>query len=415
MPNYINKIKINKLLHLENLEISIHDSSCPHLIITGRNGSGKTTLLNAIADILELVASDKELGSPSLQNNDSYSRNALQTSTRDTVLSPLLDNVKENEKQSSDLNRNVDLDIDIQKLVNRYQKNQFITVFYPAFRNPRIIEPKNPTKPDLLNTRGIRNSSTSQFLYFLSDLKIQEALARNEGLIHEAEKIGNWFTNFERILKSIFEDSSLELIFNYRDYSFLIHSLGQSFRLTQLSDGYTAILEIVADLILRMQDEGNLSRVYDKKGIVLIDEVETHLHLTLQKEILPFLTTVFPNIQFIVTTHSPFVLSSLPNAVAYDLEHQEELTKLTDYSFEALSEGYFGVKSQSSYIYSELERLKELIIRETPLSDVEKFEVKEIVHNFNEIPSSVLPALKGEYEKFYISNATRIKEVLNRV
>lgn len=59
---------------------------------------------------------------------------------------------------------------------------------------------------------------------------------------------------------------------------------------------------------------------FDMQGIVLIDEIETHLHLELQKIILKLLTTVFPNIQFIITTHSPFILSSLENTVVYDLE-----------------------------------------------------------------------------------------------
>ena len=54
--------------------------------------------------------------------------------------------------------------------------------------------------------------------------------------------------------------------------------------------------------------------------LLLIDEIETHLHLELQKKILSFLTTLFPNIQFIVSTHSPFILNSLENAVIYDLE-----------------------------------------------------------------------------------------------
>ena len=56
------------------------------------------------------------------------------------------------------------------------------------------------------------------------------------------------------------------------------------------------------------------------EGIVLIDEIETHLHLELQRSILPFLTEMFPNLQFIVTTHSPFVASGLENVVVYEPE-----------------------------------------------------------------------------------------------
>lgn len=213
------------------------------------------------------------------------------------------------------------------------------------------------------------------------------------------------------MLRQIFVDETLTLEFNYQDYNFFIRSDNQMVKFTELSDGYAAIIEIVADLILKMQGEGSLSSSYNKRGVVLIDEIETHLHLRLQKEILPFLTTIFPNIQFVVTTHSPFVLSSLPNAVAYDLEHKKVLSELTDYSFEALSEGYFGVPSQSSYIRTELGRFKDLVLKGS-LSDNEKLELKEIKKNFDKISSSVLPALKGEYDDFYIENSEHIKEVL---
>lgn len=50
-------------------------------------------------------------------------------------------------------------------------------------------------------------------------------------------------------------------------------------------------------------------------------KIETHLHLELQKNIMSLLTTIFHNIQFIVTTHSPFILNSLDNVVIYDLEN----------------------------------------------------------------------------------------------
>lgn len=85
-----------------------------------------------------------------------------------------------------------------------------------------------------------------------------------------------------------------------------------------------------SDLILRMDKNWLLDEEisqYNAQGIVLIDELETHLHIELQKKILPFLTKFFPNIQFIVTTHSPYILNSISNAKAYDLEKHVELKK----------------------------------------------------------------------------------------
>lgn len=52
--------------------------------------------------------------------------------------------------------------------------------------------------------------------------------------------------------------------------------------------------------------------------------------------------------------HSPFVLNSIPNAVAYDLEKSLRLENLTEYSYEALTEGYFKVETDSSFLLNKL-------------------------------------------------------------
>ena len=81
-----------------------------------------------------------------------------------------------------------------------------------------------------------------------------------------------------------------------------------------LSDGVRALVSLVADLAWRCAKLnphlGSLTQDYTP-GIVMIDEVDLHLHPAWQQTILPRLMEVFPNIQFIVTTHSPQVLSSV--------------------------------------------------------------------------------------------------------
>ena len=163
-----------------------------------------------------------------------------------------------------------------------------------------------------------------------------------------------------------------------------------------MSDGFAAVLEIIIDLILKMQRKDSLTRAYEQEGIVLIDEVETHLHLELQRLVLPLLTQLFPNIQFIVTTHSPFVLNSIGNAVAFDLEHQQLVDDLTEYSYESLAEGYFGVRTSSSYTEMQLERFKELLKKETLLSS-EKNELKNLISDFDKISEVVSPLVVGAY------------------
>ena len=329
MSRYIKNIHINKVRHLKDINIPLEKEDYPHLMITGKNGSGKTSLLNAIANHIERIANDKH-------------------------------------KDFENLGEVTVTFEDVDSLIRKYQDGNFIIAFYEAHRTiKKLQEPINPTKPELQNKWGIKQTSTQEFLKFLADLKVQEALARNEKLEKDANQIREWFVNFEKLLGEIFQDKDLQLHFNYKDYSFKILTKGKEFKFTELSDGFAAVLDIVVDLILKMQHKNQLTRAYECEGIVLVDEIETHLHLELQKVIMPLLTKIFPNIQFIVTTHSPFVLSSLSNAVAFDLEHQEIIEDLTEYSYESLAEGYFGVKTASSYMGMQLGRLEELLKKES--------------------------------------------------
>ena len=211
------------------------------------------------------------------------------------------------------------------------------------------------------------------------------------------------------MLRNLFGDSKLELDFDYTDYSFYINSFGKKFKFTQLSAGYAAALDIVADMILRMQKPGSLVRAYDKPGIVLIDEPETHLHLALQRQIMPILTKLFPNVQFIVATHSPFILSSLPNAIAYDLEHSEELTDLTEYSYGALAEGYFGVEMASGDLTARISRLETLVAKEN-LDSAESEELKELFKDLETVSEAAAPIIKGrilEQKRRYLAKGAK--------
>lgn len=394
MENYIKNIKVKRIFHLRDFEINIGNASSPHLFITGKNGSGKTILLNAIGEYLDKIRNDKSLN---------FTKNQEHIAVYESLLKDSRNELQRHQYQNSldglnKIEKCTKAELVFGNIVNvsdSYHKGDFVFAFYVADRKPDMKEPKNPEKPILNKPRMIKEGLTSQFIKFLVDLKIQEALARNETQINDADNIGAWFDNFEKLLGEIYSDTNLKIVFNYKDYSFRIQTDNKLFRFTELSDGFAAIMDIMSDLILKMQSPDSLVRAYEKRGIVLIDEVENHLHLALQKNIMPILTKVFPNIQFIVTTHSPFVLNSLDNAVAYDLEHNKMLTELNEYSYEALAEGYFKVDTQSSYTVAQLNRLKELLQKEE-LSVSEKIEIKKLIEDLNNIPEALEPNAVGE-------------------
>jgi len=98
---------------------------------------------------------------------------------------------------------------------------------------------------------------------------------------------------------------------------------GRELDLAQLSDGEKCLLAMVADVARRLALANPANeRPRNAAAIVLIDEIELHLHPQWQRQVVPRLRKTFPNCQFIVSTHSPQVLSSVPASGIYLLERK---------------------------------------------------------------------------------------------
>lgn len=412
MQRYIQAIHINKVRHLHDLDIYIPDDEHPHLLITGKNGSGKTSLLEAIRDHIALLQKGQSLDFLKYEEYIQHYTQRLTNGTNPLKSAELEQQLAFWQERLNELYGKVRVEFENPtQIVFHSSDKPFICAMYAASREVRMSEPLSPTKPILSDQWLINQSVSDQFLNFLSDLKIQEALARNEHQTEDADRINDWFVSFEALLGEIFGDSALKLSFNYKDYSFHIETEGKSFKFNELSDGFAAVIDIISDLILRMNSISDRTmQLYDIPGIVLIDEVETHLHLSLQRQVMPLLTRVFPKIQFIITTHSPFVLNSIASATVYDLEHQKVLTNLSDYSYEALAEGYFEVSTRSSYLEQQLNRLTELL-KQADLDLAERFEVKELVKDLDKVSESVSPKIAGEYEELKIRWADKLSGI----
>ncbi len=173
----------------------------------------------------------------------------------------------------------------------------------------------------------------------------------------------------------------------------------EPFDFNTLSSGYAAILDIVVDLILRMERQLNRSFDFAISGIVLIDEIETHLHLELQKNIMKLLTTVFPNIQFIVSSHSPFILNSLDDVVIYDLEkHLLVEQGLSDVPYSGIVEGYFNADELSKELKEKFEKYKVLATK--PQLDADDYEqIADLEMYLDEIPDYLALKLTTEYQE----------------
>ncbi len=145
------------------------------------------------------------------------------------------------------------------------------------------------------------------------------------------EKFMSWFKTYEDEVLKFNKDKALYMAFT-NTISSLIESWSEikfSWKfddlmgkvdenkwmpMSHLSDGYRSIVSLAADIAYRaikLNPHLGEKAVLETTGIVLIDEIDMHLHPKWQRRIVADLKRVFPNIQFIVTTHSPFIVQSL--------------------------------------------------------------------------------------------------------
>ena len=154
----------------------------------------------------------------------------------------------------------------------------------------------------------------------------------------------------------------------------IVRQNGLELSLEKLSSGNIFLIEHLVMLlckmysvcVLREMESSNITRI---PGLLLIDEIENHLHPKWQKKILGIIRRTFPNLQIILTTHSPFVVSSIEGARVYTCvskgDHsviQDETDKYTHSPVEEiLASDVFAVSSFNDDITDLMKRRKELI------------------------------------------------------
>ncbi|MBE5965285.1 MAG: ATP-binding cassette domain-containing protein [Lachnospira sp.] len=134
-----------------------------------------------------------------------------------------------------------------------------------------------------------------------------------------------------------------------------IDKQGIALNVSQLSDGEKCTMALFGDLARRLTIANpNLDNPLLGEGVVLIDEVELHMHPSWQRDILKNLKKTFPNIQFIITTHSPIVLSEIDDSYkTFFLRANGKENEIVEYmrldGFDAnyILEEFMGTKSMN--------------------------------------------------------------------
>jgi energy-coupling factor transporter ATP-binding protein EcfA2 len=153
---------------------------------------------------------------------------------------------------------------------------------------------------------------------------------------------------------------------------FVVDKRGQPFYLHQLSDGERGLLALVFDLTRRLAiaNPDSDNPIAEGVALVLIDEIELHLHPKWQRDVLQRLRDIFKACQFVVTTHSPLVLGEVPARCVRFLEFVNGKVGVTvpteAYGMDAnrILQEFMGAPARNRQVNDELKALFELIDEE---------------------------------------------------
>lgn len=204
------------------------------------------------------------------------------------------------------------------------------------------------------------------------------------------------------------EDLSIKISDRYYDNKLIIINTKNNNRisfLSQLSLGEMNLFNMFIN-ILRHADNKNLKSEKDIEGIVVIDEIEAHLHTKFQTKILPDLISLFPKIQFIITTHSPMFILGMKEKFGedgFDIFEMPNGKKITTEEFREFKEAYETLKNTQEFekdLEKKIKNLHKPLVFTEGATDIEYiktaleiFDKKELLDKFEFIGASGEPNL----------------------
>lgn len=313
----ISKIKLTDIRSIELLEINF-DSSSPSLLIAGNNGSGKTTILRSIAmglcDEASAAALLRDLPGEFIRKSSIKKRAIIdiyfKTARKHYRIKTIVKSSKDFENVKQELFEKVSTKYIKIKMGNENKfpwHNIFITAYGSGAR-----------------TEGTGNyqyyfGADSVYTLFKYDYALQNPelairrmieIGRKKG--GESEKI-KYFSG-EEVWKEIRDllAGILDIPANHiylEDNGLFIKIKSQLIDFGSMGDGFKATATWLLDLLSWGMLYKNWKKFEDFRGVVLMDELEQHLHPDWQLKIINNLIGAFPKIQFIIATHSPLIIS----------------------------------------------------------------------------------------------------------
>jgi hypothetical protein len=183
---------------------------------------------------------------------------------------------------------------------------------------------------------------------------------------------------------------------------------GSLIGLEQLSDGYRGMLAWTVDLVRRLFDAfPDSPDPLKERGVVLLDEIDLHLHPRWQRSVVETVRKTFPNLQFIVTTHSPFIVQDMrPEDKIIILERENgdenapviarhEPGAVHDWTADQILSAFFGLKqgTRGEEAQKASARLERLLDAEAagPITDKQRAEIQQLKERLDAAPLGDTP------------------------
>ena len=325
---------IIRTLHLEhyrcfeNFDIDFDDRLT---VLVGVNGSGKTATLDALGTFLE------QAGHPANRNSSYYrfslSDIAIGSTVKDTKYRLEIQSRSDPGKDTVKIgfyclndgygNASLVLNEDIGTIWQAINNETALCVAYMAgrfIRDEDSILQNNVYNP---STYSAFENNFNQTIDYASTIAWFNNADSDEARDMRDNGHKNEMPELKAVRKALLKALSGEyerprMLGNPPELVIYKKNTEIVYKVSQLSDGYRAMLALVMDLARRMAQVNRDEKLSGEfllqtPAIVLIDEVELHLHPSWQQTVLNSLLDIFPNTQFIVTTHSPQVLTAIPS------------------------------------------------------------------------------------------------------
>jgi len=403
---WIKKLEMKHFRGFEELTVQFPEKGSA--VFVGVNGSGKTSLLEATMLLLMTIMEyqglqkfDKIFKESFLKTGDINRRfyqveNKLELSAENKTYTAKMI-VNYDGGQSNSRFKNLWKDLIQESYLNSKKKIPFFA-FYPTNRmvlNKPNLSIKDLSYEDQVNAFSKKMSTNIDFEDFFEWFRNTEDL-ENEIRLQEDNKYRNPKLGIVRkALKSFLPNISNIRIKRKGILEFIFEKDDEQLSLSNLSHGEKGMLTLIGDIARRLSIANpSLENPLDGEGIILIDEIELHLHPKWQRIIVPSLEKTFPNIQFILTTHSPQVLSSMKRENVFILENFK-LVKNTPHTFgkdsNSILYDLFGVSERPDEAKKEFKKLYRLIDDVNKVEEA-KEEYERMKNKYGEFDAEIVRA-----------------------